>query len=79
MIDFTYNPIILTDYKNRRETTSLRSVSLQRDFIVSMKTAISFRCSAFSYSADSDSADSAAGSGSSYFAVPVCFADFCYS
>ena len=30
MIDFTYNSIILTDYKSQRERTSLRSLSLLR-------------------------------------------------
>ena len=34
MIDFTYNSIILTDYKSQRERTSLRSLSLLRNLVL---------------------------------------------
>lgn len=44
MIDFTYNSIILTDYKSQRERTSLRSLSLAGDFCFFMRYA-SFQAS----------------------------------
>ena len=38
MIDFTYNSIILTDYKSQRERTSLRSLSLGCPFVFANAT-----------------------------------------